>query len=149
MDLQRVGHDWANNTPFLINSVLDSYVFLMCFLFLLMTSQLSIYRNTSINSVQLLRSVRFFLTQWTAACQASLSITNSCSLLKLTSDESVMLSNNPILCCPLLLLPSTFPSIRVFSNASVCHIKWPKYWSLSVNISTSNEYSGFIPFRMD
>ena len=80
-----------------------------------MTSQLSIYRNTSINSVQLLRSVRFFLTQWTEACQASLSITNSCSLLKLMSDESVITSDHLILCCPTLLLPSIFPNSGSFS----------------------------------
>ena len=87
-----------------------------------------------------------FVTPWTAACQASLSITNFWSLLKLMSIESVMPSNHLILCCP-LLLPSIFPSIRVFSNESVLHIRWPKYWRLS--ISLSNEYSGLISFRMD
>ena len=86
---------------------------------------------------------------WTAACQASLSITNSQSLLKLMSIESVMPSNHLILCHCLLLLPSIFPSIRVFSNESVLHIKWPKYWSFSFNISPSNEYSRLISFRMD
>ena len=88
-------------------------------------------------------------TPWTAACQASLSITNSWSLLRLMSIESVMPSNHLILCRPLLLLPSIFPSIRVFSNKSSLHIRWPKYWSFSFNISPSNEYSGLISFRMD
>ena len=85
---------------------------------------------------------------WTAACQASLSNTNSRSLLKLISIGSVMPSNHLILCRPLLLLPPIFPSIRVFSSA-VCHIRWPKYWSFSFSISPSNEYSGLISFRMD
>ena len=86
---------------------------------------------------------------WTAARQASLSITNSRSLLRLMSIESVMPSNHLILCRPLLLLPSVFPSIRVFSNGSVLHIRWPKYWSFSFSISPFNEYSGLISFRMD
>ena len=92
---------------------------------------------------------RLFATPWTAACQASLSITNSQSLLKLMSIELVMPSNHLILCHPLLLLPSVFPSIRVFSSESVLRIRWPKYWSLSFSISPSNEYSGLISFRMD
>ena len=86
---------------------------------------------------------------WTAARQASLSITNSQSLLKLMSIASVMPSNHLILCHPLLLLPSIFPSVRVFSNEPVLHIRWPKYWSFSFSISPSNEYSGLIFFRMD
>ena len=86
---------------------------------------------------------------WTAAHQASLSITNSRSLLKLLSIESVMPSNHLILCCPLLLLPLIFPSIRVFSNESALHIRWPKYWSSSFNISPSSEHPGLISFRMD
>ena len=98
-------------------------------------------------SVQSLSCVRLFVTAWTAACQASLSITNSRSLLKLMSFESVMSSNHLILCRPLLLLPSIFPSIRVFSNESVLHIRWSKYWSFS--IIPSSEYSGLISFRMD
>ena len=102
-----------------------------------------------ISSVQSLSHVRLFATPWTAAHQASLSITNSQSLLKLMSNESVMPSNHLILCCPLLLLPSIFPSIRVFSNESVLHIRWPKYWSFSFNISPSNEYSGLISVRID
>ena len=101
------------------------------------------------SSVQLLSCVRLFATPWTAAHQASLSITNSWSLLKLMSIESVMPSNHLILCCPLLLPPSIFPSIRVFSNESVLCIRWPKYWSFSSSISPSNEYSGLISFRMD
>ena len=95
---------------------------------------------TNLNSVQSLSCVRLFATPWTVAHQASLSITNSWSLLKLMSIELVMPSNHLILCHPLLLLPSTFPSIRVFSNESVLHIRWPKYWSFSFSISPSNEY---------
>ena len=89
------------------------------------------------------------LKPWTAARQASLSLTNSQSLLKLMPFESVMPSNHLILCHPLLLLPSIFPSLRVFSNESALHIRWPKYWSFSFSISPSNEYSGLIPFRID
>ena len=103
----------------------------------------------SISSVQSLSCVWLFVTPWTAACQASLSITNSRSSLKLISIESVMPSNHLILCHPLLLLLSIFPSIRVFSNESVPCIRWPKYWSFSFSISPSNEYSGLISFRMD
>ena len=94
------------------------------------------------SSVQSLSCVQLFATPWTAADQASLSITSSQSLLKFMSNESVMPSNHLILCCPLLLLPSIFPSIRVF-------IRWPKYWSFSFSISPSNKYSGLISFRMD
>ena len=97
---------------------------------------------------QSLSHVQHFATPWTAACQASLSITNSWSLLKLMSTEPVMPSNHLILCRPLLLLPSIFPSIRVFSNESALCIRWPKYWSFSFNISPSNECSGLISFRM-
>ena len=100
-------------------------------------------------SVQSLSCVRLFATPWTVAHQASLSITNSQSLLKLMSIESVMPSNHLILCCPRLLLLSIFPSIRVFSNESALRIRWPKYWSFSFSISSSNEYSGLISFRMD
>ena len=100
-------------------------------------------------SVQSLSCVRLFATSWTAAHQASLSITNSWSLLELMSFESVMPSNHLILCRPLLLQPSIFPSIRVFSNESALCLRWPKYWSFSFNISPSNEYSGLIYFRMD
>ena len=101
------------------------------------------------SSVQSLSHAQLFATPWTAARQASLSITNSQSLLKLMSIELVIPSNHLILCRPLLLLPSIFPSIRVFSNESVLCIRWPKYWSFSFSISPSNEYSGLISFRMD
>ena len=101
------------------------------------------------SSVQLLSCVRLFSTPWTAACQTSLSITNSWSLLKLMFIESVMPSNHLILCRPLLLPPSIYPSIRVFSNVSVLCIRWPKYWSFSFSTSPSNEYSGLISFRTD
>ena len=100
-------------------------------------------------SVQSLSRVRLFATPWTAARQASLSITNSWSLLKLMSIESVMSSSHLILCHPLLLPPSSFPSIRVFSHESVLHIRRPKYWSFNISISSSNEHSGLISFRMD
>ena len=99
-------------------------------------------------SVQSLRDVWLFAIPWTAARQASLSITNSWGLLKLMSIELVMPSNHLILCCP-LLLPSIFPSIGVFPNESVLRIRWPKYWSFSFSISPSNEYPGLISFRMD
>ena len=102
-----------------------------------------------LSSVQLLSRVQLFATPWTAAHQASLSITNSQSLLKLMSIKSVMPSSQLILCHPLLLLPPIPPSIRVFSNESVLHIRWPKYWSFSFSISLSNEYSGLISFRID
>ena len=101
------------------------------------------------SSVQSLSRVHLFATPWTAARQAYLSFTISWSLLKLMPIESVMSSNYLILCCPLLLLPSIFPSIRVFPNESVLRIRWPKYWSFSFSISPSNEYSGFISFRID
>ena len=104
---------------------------------------------SNISSVQSLSRVQLFVTPWTTAHQASLSITTSQSLLKLVSIESVMPSNHLILCCPLLLLPSILPSIKAFSNESALHIRWPKYWSLRLSISSSNEYSGFISFRMD
>ena len=121
----------------------------------LSTAQLNkIY--THIISVQLYSHVWLFATLvckdsgvWTATHQASLSITNSWSLLKLMSIESVTPSNHLILCHPLLLLPSIFPSIRVFSNDSVLHIRRPKYWSFNFSISASNEYSGLISFRMN
>ena len=103
---------------------------------------------SSVSSVQSLSRVRLFTTPWTTARQASLSFTNSWSLLKLISIESMRPSNHLILCRP-LLLPSIFPSIRVFSNESVLHLRWPKYWSFNFNISPSNEHSGLISFRID
>ena len=102
-----------------------------------------------ISSVQWLSRVQLFVTPWAAACQASLSITNSRSLLKLMSIQSVMPSSHLILCRRCLLLPSVFPSIRVFSKESVLHTRWPRYWSFSFSICPSNEYSGLIFFRMD
>ena len=98
---------------------------------------------------QSLSHVQLFVTPWTAACKASLSITNSWSSVKLMSTESVMPSNHHILCLPFLLLPSVFPSIRVFSNESVLLIRWPEYWGFSFSISPSREYSGLISFRID
>ena len=100
------------------------------------------------SSVQLLSHLQLFVTPWTAARQASLSCTTSQSLLKLMSIESAMPSNHLVLCHPLLLLPSVFPSDRVFSNESALRIRWPKYWSFSLRISPSNEYSGLIFFRI-
>ena len=105
--------------------------------------------SVQFSSDESLSCVQLFATPWTATCQASLSITNSWNLLKLISIESVMPFKPLILCCPLLLLPSIFPSIRVFSNESVLGIWWPQYWSFSFSLSPSNEYSGLISFRMD
>ena len=109
------------------------------------------FGNSSVqfSSFQSLSHVGLFATPWTAASQASLSVTNSWSLLKLMSIVLVMPSNHLILCCPLLLLPSIFPSIRVFSNELVLRIRWPNYWNFSFSISPSNEYSGLISFGMD
>ena len=120
----RVGHDWATNT---------------------FTSDTSV----QFISCESLSRIQLYATPWTAARQASLSITNSWSLLKLMSMESVRPSHHLILCCPLLLPPLIFPYIRVFSNESVLCIKWPKYWSFSFSISPSKEYSELISFRMD
>ena len=105
--------------------------------------------SVQLSSVQSLSRVRLFANPGTAARQASLSIINSRSLLKLMSVESVMPSNHLILCRPLLLLPSTLPNIRVFSNESALRIRWPKYWSFSFSITSFNEYSGLISFRID
>ena len=107
------------------------------------------FLSVQFSSVESLSPVQLFATPWPAALQASLSITNSQSLLKLRSIESMMPSNHRILCRPLLLPPSIFPSIRVFSSESVLHIRWPKYWSFSFSISPSNEYLGLISFRID
>ena len=105
--------------------------------------------SSSLSSVQLLTRAQLFVTPWTAARQASLTIINSRSLLKLMSTESGMPYNHPIFCCPLRLLLSIFPSIRVSSNESALRIRWPKYWSFSFIISPSNEHLGLISFRMD
>ena len=107
------------------------------------------YDSLQFSSVQWLSHVQFLATPWTTARQASLSITNSRSLLKLMSIELVMPCSHLILCHPFLLPPSIFPSMRIFSNESVLHIRWPKYWRFSFSISPSNEYSGLISFRMD
>ena len=125
---------------------LQAGFFIVIYLAALMGNDL-IFTVASFSSVQLLGHVWLFVTPWTAAHQVSLSITNSWSLLKLTSIASVMASNHLILCYPLLLLSSIFPRIRIFSNESVLHITWLKYWSFS--ISPFNEYSGLISFRMD
>ena len=112
-------------------------------------SVLLLLNQFSVSSVQLLSRIQLLVTLWSAGRQASLSITNSRSLLKLMSIALVMPSNHLILCRPLLLLPSIFPRIRVFSNELVHRIRWPKYWSFSFSISPSYEYSGLISFRMD
>ena len=109
----------------------------------------TVQQSDSIHLAQSLSNVQLFVTPWTAARQASLSITNSWNLLKLTSIESVIPSNHLTLCHPLLHLPSIFPSIRIFSNESALRIRWPKYWSFSFNISPSNEHPRLISFRMD
>ena len=134
--------------PSLADRQLGFWVFLFRFLATTSKAAINIYAQV-FSSVQLLSHLQLFVTQWTAACQASLSITNSQSLLKLMSIELVMPSNHLILCHPLLILPSIFPSIRIFSSESVLHIRWPKYWSLSFSISPSNEYPGLISFRVD
>ena len=115
----------------------------------LLLSLVRLFWGEQTRVVQSLSCVQLFATPWTAAHQASLSVTNSQILLKLMTIESVMPSNHLILCHPLLLPPSVFPSIRVFSNESVLHIMWPKNWSFIFNISPSNEYSGLISFRID
>ena len=119
------------------------------FQLLKLTTLVSSLTLCQLNSVQSLIRVQLFVIPWTAALQASLSINDSCNLLKLMSIELVMPSNQLILCHPLLLLPSIFPSIRVFSNEPALHIRWPKYWSFSFSISPFNEYSGLISFRID
>ena len=138
----------------------DSFLELPCFLYdpvnvNNLISGSSAFSKPSLDSgtfsqwVQSLSRVWLFVTPWTTACQASLSITNSQSSPKPMSIESVIPSSHLILCCPLLLLPSIFPSIRVFSNESALHFRWPKYWSFSLNISPSDEHPGLISFRMD
>ena len=153
---------WHNLTVFRLSnaSIICSFLFLSSipwykFIIFCLTIHLlkgiwvvSCFRQLLISSVQSLSCVWLFATSWTAACQASLSITYSRSL-KLLSIELVIPSNHLILCHPLLLLPSIIPSIRAFSNESAFCIRWPKYWSFSFNISPSNEYSGLISFRMD
>ena len=115
----------------------------------MLQNTMPIMNNTIVAVVQSLSHVRLFVTPWTAAHQASLSFNISQSSFKRMSIESVMPSNHLILCRPLLLLPSIFPSIRVFSSESILWIRWPEYWSFSFSISPSNEYSGLISFRID
>ena len=117
--------------------------------FAILISNDLVFSSVQFSSVQLLSRVQLSATPWTAAHQASVSITNSWSFLKLMSTELVMPSNHLILCCPLFFLPSIFPSIMVFSNESVLCFRWPKYWSFSFDINPSNENSGLISFRMD
>ena len=131
--------------PSLAGHMRELHVLSLCDGFVLLPMEICF----SLSSVQSLSCVWLFATPWTAAHQASLSFLISRSLFKPTSIVSVMPSNHLILCHPLLLLPSIFPSIRVFFNESVLHIKWPKYWNFSFSISPSNEYSGLISFRMD
>ena len=127
-------------------SLFTTYLNLVSLLALMCSS---FAQGNQFSLVQSLSRVQLFATPWTAARQASLSMTNSWSLLKLMSIELVMPSNHLILCRPLLVPPSIFPSIRVFSNGSVLHIRWPKDWSFSFSISPSNKYSGLISFKMD
>ena len=127
----------------------NGYVYVYDWVPLLLTWNCHNIIDWLFSSVQLLSHVQVFVTPWTAARQAPLSITNSQSLLRLMSIESVMPSNHLVLCCPLLLLPSIFPSIRVFFSESVLRIRWPKYRIFSFSISPSNEYSGLISFRID
>ena len=155
-DELRVILDWEeyrNYSSFHCDADADG---LFSFFFLLINWNSSVKKNCALYPITLfapcpywsLSRVQLFVTPWTAARQASVSITNSQSLLKLMSIESVMPSNHLILCHP-LLLPSIFPRIKVFSNESVLHMRWPNYWSFSFSISPSNEYSGLISFRMD
>ena len=133
-----------------IRRIIQYVTFVSSFFLSIMFSRfIQIVERIQLSSVQLLSRVRLFVIPWTAACQASLSITNSQSSLKLMYIESVMRSNRPILCCCLLLSPSIFPNIRVFSNESALHIRRSNYWSFSFSISLSNEHSGLISFRMD
>ena len=133
------------NTPLCLSYIVCYYV--SYFFTLAISMFLSIFSASQ--SVQSLSCVWLFATPWTVACQASLAITNSWSLLRFMSIESVMPSNHLIRCCPLLLPPSIFPRIRIFSNQSALHIRWPKYLNFSFSISPSNEYSGLTSFRMD
>ena len=145
MGSQRVGHNLATKQQ--IGCYTFSKKMADMYMWALLVAQM--VKNLHISSVQSLSHVRLFPTLWTAAHQASLSITTCRNLPKIMSIESVMPSNHPILGRPLFLLPSIFFSIRVFSNESVLCIRWPKYWSFSFNISPSNEHSGLISFRMD
>ena len=133
----------------LISCSLWVFLFVCLFVLIKIHEEKNLNSSFQFRSVQSLSHVWLFATPWTAEHQASLSITNSWSLFKLMSIELVMPSNHLILCCPLLLLPSIFPSISVFLNESTLHMRWPKCWSFSFSISPSSEYSGLISFRMD
>jgi len=145
--LQRAGHDWATKLTCMHEQLFVSQTYIMN------PNKNSGHWSSDLlpwfSSFQSLSDVWLFATPWIAAHQASLSIINSWSLTKPMSIESVMPSNHLILCRPLLLLPSIFPSIRVFSNESILHTRWPKYWSFSFSISPSNEHPGLISFRID
>ena len=132
-----------------LSKVCCSFTFFLLLSSFQLLRELGFFVLFQLNSVQSFSCVWLFATPWTAALQASPSITNSRSPPKSMSIESVMPSNHLILCCPLLLLPSIFPSIRVSSNESALRIRWPKYWSFSFSISPSNEHPGLISFRMD
>ena len=140
---------WTTVKSFSLWEGWHQLVFTWAWMPLHLNSAVTFYHSVQFSSVQLLSHVWLFVTPWTAAHQASLSITNYWSPPKPMSIETVMPSNHLILCRPLLLLPSVFPSIRVFSNESALRIRWPKYWSFSFNISPSSEYSRLISFRMD
>ena len=147
---QSVGKRRVSSKVWEMGKVFHNFFVFFCFFFFLVVLHGMQNLSSQFSSVQLLSPVLLFAKPLTVEQQASLSITNSWSLLKLMSIESVMPSNHLILCHPLLLLPpSVFPSIRVFSHESVLWIRWPKYWSFSFSISPSNEYSGLISFRMD
>ena len=163
MGLQRVRHDWAteliwvSGNPFFLWLDRNTEIYWLTVLLFVPSLSHPVYilllRSSShvfAFVFQSLSHVQIFANPWTAACQASLSFTVSWSLLKFMSIESVMLSNHLVLCHPLLLLPSTFPSIRVFSNELALHIRWPKYWSFSfsISITPSSEYSGLISFGL-
>ena len=137
----------SQSIPPLLSPGNDKFVFYICDFTSVL--QISLFLPFLFSSVQSLSCIWLFVTPWTEARQASLSITNSQILLKLMSIELVMPSNHLVLCRPLLLSPSIFPSIRVFSNESVFPIRWPQYWSFSFGISPANEYSGLISFRID
>ena len=145
---QRVRHDATNTFTFTGHKWIRVFVVLSCFLRFQWSARFWKMRP-QFSSVQWLSRVQLFATPWIAAHQASLCITNSRSSLKLMCIESVMQTSHLILCCPLLLLPPIPPSIRVFSNESTLHMRWPKYWSFSLGISPSYEHPGLVSFRMD
>ena len=140
---------WAHLHYFFLDSKYKWYHMYLYYSIWLMSLSITVSRSIQFSSVQSLSRVRLFATPWITACQAFLSNTNSRSLPKLMSIESVMPSSHLILCCPLLLLPPIFPSIRGFCSETALRIRWPKYWSFSFNIRPSNEHPGLISFRME